>query len=266
MMRSSLRHAVAPVVLCLTLAACSADDGVDRDDAPVSAAPSPTTTEAAAAPTPVASPTPDAAATALEQRALIATATVDLVEVRDEPDAAAPAVHELAHPTDRGAPRVFLVEDRRDGWLEVLLPVRPNGSTGWIREDDVDLSQTGFAVTVDLAEFELLVTRDGVEVTRSPIAYGTADTPTPGGRYYVTELLEPPEPGGVYGSFAFGLSGFSDVLLDFAGGEGVIGIHGTNDPDSIGQRVSAGCIRLPDDVITELAAMLPLGTPVAITG
>lgn len=267
MLRTCFRHAVGPVLLCLAVAGCSDGGGADADggDAPATAAPAPSTVEAET-PAPPTPSVPDAAATALEERALIATATVDVVAVRDAPDAAAPTIHELAHPTDRGAPRVFLVEDRRDGWLQVLLPVRPNGSTGWVREADVDLSQTGFAVTVDLAEFELLVTRDGVEVTRSPIGYGTADTPTPGGRYFITELLEPPDPGGPYGSFAFGLSGFSDVLLDFAGGDGVIGIHGTNDPDSIGQRVSAGCIRLPDDVITELAAMLPLGTPVEITG
>ena len=63
----------------------------------------------------------------------------------------------------------------------------------------------------------------------------------------------------MYGPFAFGLSGFSDVHMDFAGGEGVIGIHGTNDPASIGTRVSNGCIRVPNDVITDLAARLPLG-------
>lgn len=200
-----------------------------------------------------------------EGRSLIATAVVEELEVRDEPDEAAPVVHRLAHPTDRGAPRVLLVEQEQGGWFEVLLPVRPNGSRGWIRAADVELSQTGYEVDVDLAAFELTVVRDGEEVLRSPIAYGTEDTPTPGGRYFITELLQPPDPDGVYGSFAFGLSGFSDVLLSFAGGEGVIGIHGTNDPDSIGQQVSAGCIRVPDEVIIELAELLPLGTPVTIS-
>lgn len=199
-------------------------------------------------------------------RSLIATAVVPQVEVQDEPGGAGAPEHVLQHPTERGAPRVFLVQDRQGDWLQVLLPVRPNGSTGWIRAKDVELSQTGYQVDVDLGDFRLRVLRDGAEVLATPIAYGTEDTPTPGGRFYLTELLRPPDPDGVYGSFAFGLSGFSNTLYSFAGGEGVIGIHGTNDPDSIGQRVSAGCIRVADEVITDLAGMLPLGTPVTISG
>ena len=73
--------------------------------------------------------------------------------------------------------------------------------------------------------------------------------------------------GGV-GPFAYGLSGFSTVLTDLAGGEGVIGIHGTDDPSATGRRVSTGCIRLPNDVVTRLVEEvgLPLGTPVTIRG
>ena len=211
-------------------------------------------------------PTPTPTAGVSEHASLIATARVDVVEAREAPDPGADVVHRLAHPTARGAPRVFLVERRRGAWFEVQLPVRPNGTTGWVRAEDVELSRTGLAVEVDLGDFELRVTREGEELVTSPIGYGAEDTPTPGGRYFITELLRPPDPDGVYGSYAFGLSGFSDVLLSFAGGEGVIGIHGTNDPDSIGRRVSAGCIRVPDDVIVELAGLLPLGTPVTITG
>ena len=46
----------------------------------------------------------------------------------------------------------------------------------------------------------------------------------------------------------------------------MIGIHGTNEPDSIGRTVSNGCIRVDNDVITEMASFLPLGTPVTISG
>src|SRR5262249_53882711 len=96
------------------------------------------------------------------------------------------------------------------------------------------------------------------------IGVGTSDTPTPGGTYYLAELLQPPDPNGAYGPYAFGLNGFSDALTSFNGGEGVIGIHGTNDPSSIGRDVSHGCIRVSNDVIVEMAGMLPLGTPVDI--
>lgn len=209
---------------------------------------------------PAPPPTPDE-----PSGSLVATATVAMVEVFSAPDADSERIHHLAHPNEAGAPRTFLVEDRRGEWLQVLLPVRPNGSTGWIRNDDVELTRTAWSVEVDLADFELRASLGDEVVIRSAIGYGSQDTSTPGGRYYLTELLRPPDPGSVYGVYAFGISGFSDVHHDFAGGEGVIGIHGTNDPSSIGNRVSNGCIRVPNDVITDLAQRLPLGTPVTIT-
>ena len=78
----------------------------------------------------------------------------------------------------------------------------------------------------------------------------------------MTDKLETPNPEGGYGLYAFGLSGYSETLTEFAGGDGQIGIHGTNDPTSIGNAVSHGCIRLPNDIVESLATMVPLGTPV----
>jgi lipoprotein-anchoring transpeptidase ErfK/SrfK len=196
---------------------------------------------------------------------VIAVATVSTVEVRDRPGGG-DVVHRLDHPRPVGAPLTFLVDAQEVGWLEVLLPVRPNGTTGWVAAADVELFETSYLVEVSLADHRLVV-RDGDEVViDTPIGVGGDGTPTPPGRYYVTELLEPPDPSGPYGPYAFGLSGFSDVHLDFAGGEGVIGIHGTDDPSSIGRDSSNGCIRVDNEVITELATMLPLGTPVVIRG
>jgi lipoprotein-anchoring transpeptidase ErfK/SrfK len=112
----------------------------------------------------------------------------------------------------------------------------------------------------------LTVTEGEREVLRAPVGVGTTDTPTPGGRYYLKELLQPPTPDGPYGPYAYGLSGFSNVLTSFAGGEGVIGIHGTDAPDLVGTDVSNGCLRLANDVVVRLVEEvgLPLGTPVVI--
>jgi lipoprotein-anchoring transpeptidase ErfK/SrfK len=92
--------------------------------------------------------------------------------------------------------------------------------------------------------------------------------PTPPGRYFVKELLMPTaKTDALYGPFALGLSGFSDRqgARDFKGGDGVVAIHGTDDDSSIGKRVSHGCIRVANDVITYLAETVPMGTPVDIT-
>lgn len=85
----------------------------------------------------------------------------------------------------------------------------------------------------------------------------------PTGDYFITELLQPTNSG--YGPCALGISAFSDVLNDFGGGVGQIGLHGTEDSDSIGQAVSHGSVRLRNEDITYLAGILPLGTPVHIS-
>jgi lipoprotein-anchoring transpeptidase ErfK/SrfK len=198
-----------------------------------------------------------------EQGTVVAEANGPAVEVFDAPDAPAPRLS-LSNPTDNGGPRVFLVKERRPGWLNVALPVRPNGSTGWIREGDVTLSLTPYRISVDLAGHKITVWDGDEVILDEPVGVGKRDAPTPGGDYYLAELLQPPDPTTVYGPYAFGLSGFSDVFTNFAGGEGVIGIHGNDDPSTLGTDVSSGCIRMSNDGITRLAQLLPLGTPVTI--
>jgi lipoprotein-anchoring transpeptidase ErfK/SrfK len=193
----------------------------------------------------------------------VAEAVVPGVKVFDSPADEKPS-RRLDNPTEVGAPLVFLVTVETGKWLKVLLPVRPNGSTGWIRSNQVKLLQHDYRIEV-LLDRHRLRAYDGDEVIlNTEIAVGTQDTPTPGGRYYIKELLKPPNPNSVYGTYAYGLSGFSNVLESFAGGEGVIGIHGTNDPSVIGTDVSAGCIRMTNQDIEKLVKVLPLGTPVEI--
>jgi lipoprotein-anchoring transpeptidase ErfK/SrfK len=90
-------------------------------------------------------------------------------------------------------------------------------------------------------------------------------TPTPTGRYYLTDLLAPRNPAGFYGPYAFGLSAHSPVYTAFAGGDGQVGIHGTDQPELLGRDVSHGCLRVANDVIRRLAKLVPLGTPVLIS-
>lgn len=201
--------------------------------------------------------------TAAADTSVVATAVPAQVQVyatasEDEPTTV------LDNPNENGAPLVFLVDEDHGDWLEVLLPIRPNGSTGFIRAADVTVADNPYRIDVELAEHRLVVTKGDEVIADEPIGVGTASTPTPGGRYYVKELLQPPDPSGSYGPYAYGLSGFSNELEEFNGGDGVIGIHGTNEPELIGTDVSHGCIRMSNDAITALAGELPLGTPVHI--
>jgi lipoprotein-anchoring transpeptidase ErfK/SrfK len=165
--------------------------------------------------------------------------------------------------TGFGSARALLVVDQQDGWLEVALPIRPNGSTGWIRDEAVDIEEVSYELVVDVAARTLTLLDGGETVLTTAAAVGTPDLPTPTGDFYLTDKLATGD-GGAYGPFALGLSAHSEVLTEFAGGDGQVGIHGTNDPDSIGRPVSHGCVRVANDVITRLADLLPLGTPVTV--
>ena len=149
-------------------------------------------------------------------------------------------------------------------WLEVFLPVRPNGSTGFVKTSDVTLTTHKYHIEVRLSAFSLKVFNGDEVVMDTKIAVAASNTPTPGGLYYTNMLLKPPDPNAGYGTYAYGLSGFSDVLKSFNNGPGQLGIHGGGDDRSIGQRVSHGCIRMRNSDIERLSTVLPLGVPVQI--
>lgn len=205
-----------------------------------------------------------AAAAPPARESVIAHAVGAEVPVFTDPGASAPAFV-LSNPTPTDGELVFLVDDiDPTGWVQVVLPVRPNGTTGWVRLSNVLLKTTTYRVIVDLSDHELVVRKGKKTVIEAPVGVGKGSTPTPGGQYYLTQLFEPPDPDGPYGPYAYALSGYSETLTSFNGGEAVIGIHGTNHPELVGTDVSSGCIRVKNDVIREIVKLLPLGTPVTI--
>jgi len=170
----------------------------------------------------------------------------------------------LSNPLPSGAPLTFLVDGQTSTRYKVLLPIRPNGSTGWIGADALKKYVHDYRIVVELSAFRLTVYKGKDIALTEKIGIGTDELPTPNGRYYLKELLKSPNPGGIYGPYAYGLSGFSQQLTKWNGGDGVIGIHGTNQPELIGRNISHGCIRMTNSAITKLASFLPLGTPVII--
>jgi lipoprotein-anchoring transpeptidase ErfK/SrfK len=188
------------------------------------------------------------------------------VPVYATPDAGAAPATTLSAQTEYTLPRSFLAFDQYQDWLHVYLPTRPNSSTGWIKEADVSVSQPlEYQIKVSLADHKVTLLHNGVVELEASAAIGTPENPTPTGTFYYTDPLDlATQPDTAYGVFAIGLSGHSNTLSEFAGGDGQIAIHGTNDPSTIGQDVSHGCVRVNNDVILKLAK-LPLGTPVVIS-
>jgi lipoprotein-anchoring transpeptidase ErfK/SrfK len=144
----------------------------------------------------------------------------------------------------------------------VRLPVRPNGSTGWVRGDQVGTRVLHERIEVDLSTHRLRRVASDRTVEDLSVAVGAPATPTAPGRYFVWARVPTGDPTGPYGVYVLGLSGFSDVITDWVGG-GRMAIHGTADPADRGHDVSHGCVRVYNPQMAELTDV-PMGTPVWI--
>jgi lipoprotein-anchoring transpeptidase ErfK/SrfK len=214
----------------------------------------------------VAVPKPAITAPAAPPPALVATTKVPSLQVYDQPAGTGKLVTTLSAKTDYGLPRTLLATSVQSGWLQVLLPVRPNGSQGWIRASDVTTTTTDYQVRIVLGTHHLALVKAGALVLETNVVLGKSQTPTPTGLFYVTDPVDlQATPNGSYGAFALGLSGFSNVLTSFNGGPGQIAVHGTPYADQVGQDLSNGCVRIPNALILQIAKLVPLGTPVNIT-
>jgi lipoprotein-anchoring transpeptidase ErfK/SrfK len=172
--------------------------------------------------------------------------------------------------TEDGFPEVYIAlrswrDPQGHSWLEVRIPMRPNGRTGWVRHSALGpLYLVRTALVVDRSTLRATLYRRGAAIWSAPVGIGKRSTPTPPGRYWIREKFRTGDPAGLYGPAAFGSSDYS-VLSDWPGG-GVIGIHGTDEPSLIPGRPSHGCIRLKNPDLRRLWPLLPIGTPRRIGG
>ncbi|WP_028595635.1 L,D-transpeptidase [Paenibacillus assamensis] len=107
-----------------------------------------------------------------------------------------------------------------------------------------------YRIIVDLSDRTLYLLDGDIVVRGFPVGIGKMLTQTPAGEY--TIINKEPNPGGPFGAFWMGLS------------KPHYGIHGTNDPSSIGRQVSHGCIRMYNEDVLTLASLVPIGTRVTI--
>lgn len=202
-----------------------------------------------------------------DERLLSRNATaVHRARIRVSPRPDSRSLARLRHRTEDGLPEPYpVLRSRRRGdrvWIQVRVPGRPNGRKGWVpRYALSEFRVVRHRLTIDLGSHRAVLRERGRRVWSSPIGHGKPSTPTPIGRFIVRERLR--ALGGIYGPWAFGTSAYAAGLTDWPGG-GVIGIHGTNQPSLIPGRPSNGCIRVPNDRISRLARLMPVGTPVRI--
>ena len=177
---------------------------------------------------------------------------------------------ELAEP-GRAPVRVRVLSTRSVGaacWLRVVLPMRPNGSTGWIAADRTMLFATRWRLALDRAARRLTVWHDGHEVRRFTADVGAPATPTPAGRFSILWARRMVS-NRALGPWILPISATSDVLRRFAGGPGRIALHGWSSGGPFGRASSHGCARLADGSISWLVGTIGeariSGVPVDIT-
>ena len=143
-------------------------------------------------------------------------------------------------------------------WFQVRLPVRPNGSTGWVKASDVRIRKVPNRIVVDKSDHKLRAYKGDQLLMEIPAGIGTAATPTPVGEYYVDISIPFANTSGAYGAHMLSIAGFSEVHLNFGGGVGQLAIHGTNNRASVGVNSSNGCIRLYNESIQRLKDLAPI--------
>ena len=171
--------------------------------------------------------------------------------------------------TEDGFAEVYLLlsrwtDDDGNDWVRLRLPARPNGQKGWVRRDALgDFNRVTTRIVVDKSDLRATLYRSGKKVLSVRVGVGAASTPTPSGQFYIREKFRVVPGGTIYGTHAIGTSAYAPTLSDWPGG-GVVGLHGTNQPQLIPGRPSHGCVRLRNADIARIYKLAPRGTPIRI--
>jgi lipoprotein-anchoring transpeptidase ErfK/SrfK len=117
---------------------------------------------------------------------------------------------------------------------------------------------------VDRSRRRLELRRGGRTLRRLPVAVGRPGTPTPLGRFAVTDKLRTGRPDSPYGCCAVALTGHQTKLLRGWPGGDRLAVHATPQPETIGEAASLGCLRAGTPDMQALMRKVPLGAPVFI--
>jgi len=224
----------------------------------------------AAAVAALAFPTAALAVSQSPPKPVIGSGTIDVptLLVRNAPSDGAPVIARLSEfrPQDY-RPRYVLAIEARKGkngkptWYKISAPGRPNGRTGWVPAKQVSIRTMPWQVVVYRDSRVVQLWKDEQLLHTARVAVGAPGMETPIGLYYVTVRFKPVKVP-FLGTFAFETSAYSK-LSEWPGG-GVVGLHGTTAPQSLGQAVSHGCIRISNESANFLRDRIPLGTPIRV--
>jgi lipoprotein-anchoring transpeptidase ErfK/SrfK len=186
--------------------------------------------------------------------------------IRSAPGAGRTLGHLKAQTSDK-LPQVYLalksVTQNGKQWIQIRVPGRPNGRKGWVPRSALGaFNVVSTQIVINRKTLRLTAYEDGAKIFQAPVGIGTAANPTPAGHFWIDEAFKVAG-NAAYGPFALGTTAAAPNLSDWPGG-GVVGIHGTNEPNLIPGRISHGCVRLRNADIIALVGLVPVGTPVLV--
>ena len=169
----------------------------------------------------------------------------------------------LGRRTEFSTPQSLAVMRREPGWLGVLHPSLPNGVVGWIPRDAARLGTVPLSIEVDVSDRIARVIRGGRVVKRFPVGIGRPGSPTPTGRFAITDRLIP-DPALPYGCCVLALSGRQPNLPSGWGGGDRLALHGVDDESRVGKATSFGCLHVRKRDLRPLMMRVRNGTRVDI--
>src|SRR3954452_20871908 len=181
--------------------------------------------------------------------------------LRDRPGGK--VVAHLRPTTEWGSPTVVWAAERRGRWLGVVATALGNNRIAWMnaQRDKPRMWRSPYSLHADLSARTLELRRGSRVVRRVAVGIGGPNTPTPVGRFTVTDKLIPDRGLSYYGCCLLALSGHQPYLRPGWAGGNRIAIHG----GSVGGAASARCLHASDADLKRLMKLIPIGTPVYIS-
>ena len=250
-----MRRLIALPLIAALLGSCATQTALKQsppEDRAIRGVATTTSTAVSARPAPLEQESYPGFLATTEEHPTLAAMTRGDIPVYSSPDGVEP-IMTLEGTTILGTVTVVsVIGDLEGERIQVMLPGRPNGRTGWVDIGLVDLYPVDGEIVIDLSERTLTFSSSETTLTTG-VAVGSSRNPTPTGTFFVTDSVKVADPHGPWGPRALGLSARSETITEFNGG----------DVEQAGEVPWVG-VRLPTDVITRLHELVALGTPVVI--
>ena len=151
-----------------------------------------------------------------------------------------------------------------DTWAKVFIPARPNGTTAWVQTSQFVWGSSNRMLQINVSNNTVTIFEGSNVLLTTTAVTGKSSSRTPLANGWVEEVMAGPS--SAYGPRLISLGIFSDDLNSFSGNIPKIALHGTSNPELMGQYASNGCVRVRNEIITQIASMMPIGSKVVIVG